>query len=142
MDLTNFNESFITAKMPNTEDTMIEAFLLPTLDVLIEVVKEWEGDWTNIIEKLQQSKLTFAEKVRGIYSGKNDRIYSVLNHCDFHFKNMMFMKDENKIKELLLVRFNLITIIDFFLSDFFFNSWTFNFVFGVLVPSIWVIFFS
>lgn len=103
MDLTNFNESFITAKMPNSDDTMLDSFMVPTFDLLIDVVKEWEGDWSNVIQKLQQCKLTFADKVRAVYGGRNERIFSLLNHCDFHAKNMMFIKAEGKIKDLLLV---------------------------------------
>lgn len=88
---------------------MIEAFMVPTFDLMVEVIQEWEGDWTQIIEKMRQAKETFPEKLRAIYSGKNERIFSVLNHCDFHFKNMMFIKEENKFKDVLLVRFYLNT---------------------------------
>ncbi|XP_063706889.1 uncharacterized protein LOC134835833 [Culicoides brevitarsis] len=105
MDLSNFTDSWIMSKVPGSDDTVVESFMLPTIDLLVEVVGEWEGDWSHVIEKLKNTRATMAEKLRNVYLGKNERTFSVLNHCDFHSKNMMFKKTEGKITELLLLDF-------------------------------------
>lgn len=86
MDLTGFNESFMTAAMPETGQSMLEAFMAPSFDILTEIMSEWEGDWSDIIEKLKKTKLTFPGQVRKIYEGRSERLFSILNHCDFHVK--------------------------------------------------------
>uniref|UniRef100_A0A336MZ52 CSON010227 protein n=1 Tax=Culicoides sonorensis TaxID=179676 RepID=A0A336MZ52_CULSO len=105
MDLTCFNETLMTVKMPELGGTMLDTFMVPTFDLLVDVMKTWHGDWENIIQKLEKCKLTFADKVRNVYLGKNERIFSVLNHSDFHYKNMMFIKEDGIVKDLLLLDF-------------------------------------
>lgn len=91
MDFTSFNE---TRRCPD---------MILTFDMLIEAISEWEGDWCYLIQKLEKCKWNFAEKVRDVYLGRNGNVVSVLNHCDMHFKNMLFLKVEDQMKDVLLV---------------------------------------
>lgn len=77
--------------------------MIPTFDLLIDAVKEWEGDWSHLIEKLEKCKLNFVERVRDVYLGRNEWIVPLLNHCDFHYKNVVFRKENGKIVDLSLV---------------------------------------
>lgn len=99
--MTSFNET--RSKLPESDETALDKYMVPTFDLLIEAIHEWEGDWSGLVEKLEKCKWGFAKKAHDVYIRKDTGMVSVLNHCDFHFKNLMFRKEGGRIQDLLLV---------------------------------------
>lgn len=99
---TNFADSFMTANIPNTDQSFFEIGIMPQLELLVDELRSWP-DNDLVVEKFIKKKEKVVRQIKNVYGGKNDSIYSVLNHCDFHFKNIMFKFDEGKASALQLV---------------------------------------
>lgn len=72
--------------------------------ILTDVLKSWPG-YELYALKFKQIQVNFLSRGCEIYT-QNDGIdgYNVLNHGDFHYKNIMVNRDEDKIRKLMLVR--------------------------------------
>lgn len=57
-----------------------------------DVAREWEG-YEKYIPKLERLKETYLDSFKRIYK-KNDNGYNVLNHGDFHIRNMLFTHND------------------------------------------------
>jgi thiamine kinase-like enzyme len=63
------------------------------LEAFIDVAKEWEG-FEKFIPNLESFKKTYLSKALKTYSPNRTEFgYNVLNHADFHLKNMLFKKN-------------------------------------------------
>ncbi|CAO1441807.1 unnamed protein product [Diamesa serratosioi] len=69
-----------------------------------DVAREWEG-YEKYIPKLEHLKETYLESFKRIYK-KNDKGYNVLNHGDFHIRNMLFKHDDaGAIEDMYFIDF-------------------------------------
>lgn len=110
MNLSNtFTESFMTANIPNIDLTFLEIAVMPQLELLLDELRSWP-DNDLVVKKFTQKKEKLVRQLKNVYAGKNDNIYSVLNHNDFHFKNILFKYDEGKVNALQLVKKTLCVI--------------------------------
>lgn len=75
---------------------------------LADKIRTWPG-YETIADKLVAIKPKIMEKgVKSTTPNKPGEGYNVLNHGDFHSKNLLFKKDEqNNINEILLIDFQL-----------------------------------
>lgn len=72
------------------------------LEAFIDVAKDWEG-FENFIPSLESYRKEYIERAVKSYT-PNSGGFNVLNHADFHLKNMLFKKDdEGKIKDFYFV---------------------------------------
>lgn len=83
---------------------ILNKFLYEPIDTLTEVLESWGGH-EGYVEKLKIFRETFMEKGKQLYKPDVNG-YNVLNHGDFHVKNLMFKKNDNKEIE------------DFYILDF------------------------
>ena len=68
-----------------------------------DVAREWEG-YEKYIPKLERLKETYQDSFKNIYK-KNDNGFNVLNHGDFHTRNMLFKHNHaGAIEDMYLVR--------------------------------------
>lgn len=69
-----------------------------------EVIKEWKG-YEKFVKPFEENKVKYLEKTLKTYSkNKNEFGYNVLNHADFHIKNLLFKKNsEGKMEDFLFV---------------------------------------
>lgn len=105
MDLTTFRDPLFVMPMPgqDTQVTFFESVILPGMYGVIDELKSWP-DNDVAVEKYEKTLGKIVNQIKNVYFGKNDPIYSVLNHCDFHFKNIMVQNtEEGNLKDLLLV---------------------------------------
>lgn len=87
MDLSNFTN--------RTSDTLLTTFK-PMFTSYIDAICSWDG-FEAIQSKLQEFKDTFMDQLQQVYtpnSGPNG--YNVLNHGDFHGKNLMHLLDDQQ----------------------------------------------
>lgn len=63
------------------------------LDAFIDVAKEWDG-FEKFVPKLETFKTQYISKALKTYTtNRSDFGYNVLNHADFHLKNLLFKKN-------------------------------------------------
>lgn len=78
-----------------------------SIELFTEEVKTWPG-YENYIPKLENLKQTFREKGIKTYTpNKPGDGYNVLNHGDFHIKNLLFQEDEDEGQEFIFVSLKL-----------------------------------
>lgn len=94
----------LMSEVPNTGKSFIEVIVLPGMYLVLDELKEWP-DNDLVVDKFKSMCEKFPTLMKNVFLGKNNMKYSVLNHCDFHFKNIMFKKDEEKLGDMLLVKF-------------------------------------
>lgn len=71
---------------------MVDMMFTQGIDAFIDVAKEL-GGFERYIPKLVTFKSTFPSKALKTYTpNRNDCGYNVLNHADFHTKNVLFKK--------------------------------------------------
>src|SRR5690349_8641988 len=97
IDLTGFKFSVFDHRQ------IVESFFINTLNVFKEVVKTWEGyehfasNVENLIENIDDLAAINVPNKFG---------FNVLNHGDFHSRNLLSkMSDKNRLEELLFVSF-------------------------------------
>lgn len=87
------------------EDPMIrDQWLLESVDTLTEVLESWTG-FGEYVKKLKVFRNNFIDMGKQLYTPDVSG-YNVLNHADFHIKNLLFKKDEDN------------KLVDFFMMDF------------------------
>ena len=69
------------------------------LDAFIDVAKDWDG-YEQFIPSLEKFKETFLEKCQKTYKANASEFgYNVLNHADFHQKNLLFKQSADETIE-------------------------------------------
>ena len=83
---------------------MIDKFIGINFGFVSEFAKEWK-DEPEIAEKLELLKDSYLEKLRKVFTPNREvRGYNVLNHADFHYKNLMFKRnEEGKLGDIMMV---------------------------------------
>lgn len=98
--------------MPNVvhpfgDDKFKEAFelLSKCYQILVETAETWPG-FEQIVAKLRSYKEKLPGAVQGLYQLNRKCGFKVINHGDFHIKNMMFRRHENKrISDVMFLDF-------------------------------------
>jgi aminoglycoside/choline kinase family phosphotransferase len=68
-----------------------------------EVMKEWNG-YEKYVEHFEVYSKSYLSKVLKTYApNRTDFGYNVLNHADFHVKNVMFKKTSNGVDDFKFV---------------------------------------
>lgn len=88
------------------ENPMIrEIFLCEPIDVFIEVLESWVG-YEVYVEKLKAFRETFIDMGKRLYDPDVNG-YNVLNHGDFHIKNLLFKKNGDNIEDFYMMDFQI-----------------------------------
>lgn len=79
-------------------------FLKENFDSFAQLVAEWGGEFVEISAKLMAMKDQFGKRIADVY--RPSKRFSVLNHGDFHIKNILFRHGATKedVEEIRLVR--------------------------------------
>lgn len=86
-DFSSFNYSIFHLGDSQT----VQNFFHESIDTFIDAVAEWPG-YESYVPKLKEFRKTFYETGKHIYS---PAIHNVLNHGDFHIKNLVGTKLDN-----------------------------------------------
>lgn len=100
-DFSRFNFCMFDIKDP----VILDKFLLEPLQVFTEVLESWEG-YEEYAEKLKIFRETFIAKGKQLYQPVANG-YNVLNHGDFHVKNLLFKKDNGIIEDFYFLDFQI-----------------------------------
>ena len=100
MDLTGFKSTIF--RQPQIVDMVVNQ----GLEAFIEVAKEWDG-FETFIPNLKRFKSRYLNRVLNTYTpNSEEKGFNVLNHADFHLKNMLFKKNaESAIEDFYFVSF-------------------------------------
>ncbi|XP_063709154.1 uncharacterized protein LOC134837698 [Culicoides brevitarsis] len=90
MDLTTFSDPLIVMT-PIGQPGFLENMIFPAMKGVLESLKKWP-DNEIVVEKVEKALKKFIKQMKDVYKGKTEPIYKVLNHGDFHFKNIMVKK--------------------------------------------------
>lgn len=87
-----------------------------------DVIKEWDG-YEKYVEHFEIYKRNYLSKVLKTYApNRNEFGFNVLNHADFHIRNLMFKKnDENFIEDFTFVSLKTFILFIWNLTMFFFR---------------------
>lgn len=79
-------------------------FIHGTFKLFVDEVKTWPG-YEKYAVKLDNLQYKFMRNGKAVYTTNKKDGYNVLNHGDFHFKNMLFKKNDisKKISDVLFV---------------------------------------
>ncbi|CRL01431.1 CLUMA_CG014513, isoform A [Clunio marinus] len=80
-------------------------FLTEPIIIFMEVLESW-GGYEDYIKKLKTFCESFIEKGKQLYTPDING-YNVLNHADFHIKNLLFKTNEDKIEDLYMYDFQI-----------------------------------
>lgn len=104
VDYSNFNHSIF-----HMEDPLVqEKVLVESIEVLAEVLSSWGGH-EDYVKKLKVFSRNFNEMGRRLYE-PDPAGYNVLNHGDFHIKNLLFKKKEEKVEDFYILDFQLCVV--------------------------------
>lgn len=92
-----FNEGFISDKIGPMAGAIEMLF-----NVLAGCVKEWDGPMEAVSQKLVALSPMLYPKLLKLFA-PNPRGYNVLNHGDFHIKNILFRETGGKADDVRLV---------------------------------------
>lgn len=75
-----------------------------SFDIITEVMSKWDG-FQQFIEPIKQFKTCYAELGLKSYTPNSGLgAFNVLNHGDFHFKNMLYkMNNDGEIDDFIAV---------------------------------------
>lgn len=100
LDFKDFNKSLFD------DPVTLNVMYTENLDSFIDVIKEKGGEWEKFIPHLDKLRQTYVEKCLKTYT-PNETGYNVLNHGDFHNKNILFKFDaDGKVENLCFVSFD------------------------------------
>jgi len=74
-------------------------------DIFLNYIHEWEG-YEEFIEPIKNFRTVFAEKCRKSYQPNTGvGAFNVLNHGDFHLKNVLYKmnKEDGKVEDFVAV---------------------------------------
>lgn len=100
-DYSRFNFCMFSLEDP----VILEKFLFEPLDTFTEVLASWEG-YEEYVDKFKAFRESFIEKGKQFYKPDANG-YNVLNHGDFHVKNLMFKKNGDKIEDFFILDFQI-----------------------------------
>lgn len=99
-DMTSFNDC--PYEIVEGRSDFLEELFMPTIKKGIEAVRTWDG-CQEVADVLEKNFSIFPTRIRDIFLNGDKRLYSVLIHADFHFKNLMYRNDGFKSEDFLLV---------------------------------------
>jgi len=80
----------------------VDMMMIQSFDAVIANAKEWDG-FENFTDKLESFKTSFLPRILATYA-PNRHGFNVLNHGDFHLKNLIFKKkDDEEIDDFYVV---------------------------------------
>lgn len=86
---------------------MVEMMFNQTLEGFVAAAKNWDG-FEGFIPHLETFKTNFLSRCLRTYTPNRSDGYNVLNHADFHRKNLLFQRNAYEaIKDFLFVRLSL-----------------------------------
>lgn len=100
-DFSRFNHSLFHIK----DKFIKEKFLLESIDALTDVLHSWGGN-EEYVARLKVFRENFMEMGQRLYEPDSDG-YNVLNHGDFHIKNLMFKKNGEKLEDIFFLDFQI-----------------------------------
>jgi len=74
-------------------------------ETLINLMSNWEG-FEKYVEPIKKMKETYVEKsIKSYTPNTGHGAFNVLNHGDFHFKNMLYKMDKEggKVEDFVMV---------------------------------------
>ncbi|XP_049284916.1 uncharacterized protein LOC125764589 [Anopheles funestus] len=82
------------------------SFMLENFTIFAEELSKWDG-YTKYAQRLQNLQPTFIERGAAIYRARGFG-YSMLNHGDFHYNNMLFKFDaDQRVQDVVFYDFQL-----------------------------------
>lgn len=89
------------------KDPMMQGFIDQAFVAFVENAKAWDGYDEKFIRKLEAFRARYASQTVETYSvNKREFGINVLNHGDFHLKNMLFKRsEEGVVDDFYFVRF-------------------------------------
>lgn len=93
-----FNEGFISKQFDGASIMLIESWT-----AFAHTIKEWGGEMEVIGEKLLKIIPTMYGKLGNLFQANNVG-YNVLNHGDFHLKNILFRQGADNLQNWDLIR--------------------------------------
>lgn len=100
-DFSRFNFSIF-----HMDDPIVRGkFLLESIDAFAEAVESW-GDHDEYVSKIKDFRANFLENGKRLYEPDVDG-YNVLNHGDFHIKNLLFKKEDDKLVDFYMMDFQI-----------------------------------
>ena len=85
---------------------MVDMMFKDSFETITEEMSNWEG-CERYVEAIKHFKTCFKEKALKSYSpNTGPGAFNVLNHGDFHYKNMMYKmdKESGKVEDIMMVR--------------------------------------
>ncbi|XP_058822379.1 uncharacterized protein LOC131683970 [Topomyia yanbarensis] len=76
------------------------------IGLLAKVCREWPG-YEHYGDRVDNLRKGISQKTKDIYKFSESTLYNVLNHGDFHYKNMMYKTVEGKTQDILLLDYQL-----------------------------------
>lgn len=86
----SYTNGFISPKIEGTG-----AFLVATLGTFTDAIAEWGPEMKIVAEKLKGLQPTIFQKLIKIFVKNEGAGYNVLNHGDFHLKNILFRNQKD-----------------------------------------------
>lgn len=83
-----FKDGFFSESLMQSWD-----FISTNISALAELTKEWGPEMQQVSEKLAALKPELLNKLMQLYKPNSGRGISVLNHGDFHIRNLLFRYD-------------------------------------------------
>lgn len=97
MDFTGFDSSSFQ------NEAAMDMVFTEGLIAFTDVVKEWEG-CEKFVTHLEKFIKSYKMKARRTYSpNRNEFGFNVLNHADFHVKNVLLKKNENDVGQDIFI---------------------------------------
>ena len=85
-----------------TNTMILDKLFKEGIEVFSEVVNEWPG-FEQFSPKLKEFSKVYQDKALKTYTANVADGYNVLNHGDFHNKNILVSKKDQKIEDLYFV---------------------------------------
>uniref|UniRef100_A0A1L8DYJ3 Putative ecdysteroid kinase n=1 Tax=Nyssomyia neivai TaxID=330878 RepID=A0A1L8DYJ3_9DIPT len=103
LDLTQFNLGLFTT------DIVAKFDLLPhSFNSFIDAVKEYGGEFNEIVQKLEALKPVYVSLLKKIYKPNNNGFgFNVLNHGDFHIRNLLFRYEGDHLDHISFIDFQI-----------------------------------
>uniref|UniRef100_A0A336KL31 CSON009900 protein n=1 Tax=Culicoides sonorensis TaxID=179676 RepID=A0A336KL31_CULSO len=82
-----------------------DEYVVPGVVLAIEEIQTW-GGCEEIVLKLKKCMETFSNQIVKIHTEPHGKFNKVLNHGDFHFKNLLYRNEGTKADDILLIDFH------------------------------------
>lgn len=98
----DFKGTYNDSMFKKTNTMLLDKLFKEGIEVFSDVVLEWPG-FEQYSPKLKEFSKHYQEKALRTYSPNGANGYNVLNHGDFHNKNILVSKKDRKIDNLYFV---------------------------------------